>query len=122
VDFVYEVAPQIVVEKPRFGDFIVDSLEDIAANKICTLLGRGEMKDFPALYFLHQHGVDIKQAIEWARQKDAGVSPATLAFVLSDVTFHRIPDYVLKPVTVEALTEFFTRLQEELVRESFPRR
>jgi response regulator of citrate/malate metabolism len=80
------------------------------------------MKDFLDLYFLHQHGVDIKQAIEWARQKDAGVSPATLAFVLSDVTFHRIPDYVLKPVTVEALTEFFTRLQEELVRESFPRR
>jgi predicted nucleotidyltransferase component of viral defense system len=122
VDFVHEVAPQIVAEKPRFGDFIVDSLEDIAANKICTLLGRGEMKDFLDLYFLHQHGVDIKQAIEWARQKDVGVSPATLAFVLSHVTFHRIPDYVLKPVTVEALTEFFARLQEELVRESFPRR
>jgi hypothetical protein len=121
-DFVYEVAPQIVAEKPRFGDFLVDSLEDIAANKICTLLGRGEMKDFLDLYFLHQHGVDIKQAIEWARRKDMGISPATLAFVLSEVTFHRIPDYVLKPVTVEALTEFFTRLQKELVRESFPGR
>jgi len=68
------------------------------------------MKDFLDLYFLHQHGVDIKQAIEWAQRKDAGVSPATLAFVLSDVTFHRIPDYVLKPVTVEALTEFFRSL------------
>lgn len=122
VDFVHEVAPQIVAEKPKFGDFVVDSLEDIAANKICTLLGRGEMKDFLDLYFLHQHGVDIKQAIEWARRKDAGVSPATLAFLLSEVTFHRIPDYVLKPVSVEALTEFFARLQEELVRESFPRR
>ncbi|MFA0732219.1 MAG: hypothetical protein LKKZDAJK_002880 [Candidatus Fervidibacter sp.] len=44
------------------------------------------------LFTLGAKGRDIKQAIEWARRKDAGVSPATLAFVLSEVTFHRIPD------------------------------
>jgi len=122
VDFVRETAPQIVQEKRRFGNIIVDSIEDIAANKICTLLGRGEMKDFIDLYFLHRHGVDIKKAVEWARRKDAGVSSATLAYILNEVTFHRIPDYVLKPVTVEELSAFFAQLRDELVRESFPGR
>lgn len=120
VDFVREIAPQIVQEKTRFGDIIVDSLEDIAANKICTILGRGEMKDFIDLYFLHRYGVDIKKAMEWARQKDAGVSATTLAYILNEVTFHRIPDYVLKPVTVDELNAFFAQLRDELVCESFP--
>lgn len=122
VDFVREVAPQIVHEKSRFGDIIVDSLEDIAANKICTVLGRSEAKDFIDLYFLHQHGVDIKKAVQWARKKDSGVSAATLAYVLNEVTFHRIPEYVLKPVTVEELNAFLAQLRDELVRESFPKR
>ncbi len=120
VDLVREIAPQIVQEKVRFGNIIVDSLEDIAANKICTVLGRGEMKDFIDLYFLHRYGVDIRKTLEWARRKDAGVSAATLAYILDEVSFHRVPDYVLKPVTVDELNAFFSQLRDELVRESFP--
>jgi len=66
--------------------------------------------------------VDIKQAVEWAKRKDAGVSAATSAYVLEEASFHRIPDYVLKPVTVEEVTAFFAWLRDELMRESFPGR
>ncbi len=63
--------------------------------------------------------VDIRKALEWVRRKDAGVSAATLAYILNEVSFHRIPDYVLKPVTVDELNAFFSQLRDELVVKVF---
>lgn len=120
VDCVYEVAVQLVTEKPRFGPIVVDSLEDICCNKLCTVLGRAEIKDYIDLYFLHLHGIDFKAYIDRARTKDAGMSKATLAYVLSQLSIDRLPPYMIKPLSLSELQQFFRRLAEELAAECFP--
>lgn len=44
VDFVREVVPQISEEKNRLDGIVVDTLDDITANKICTVISRAEIK------------------------------------------------------------------------------
>ncbi len=78
VDLVHDSAPQLTREKPRIDGAVIDSLEDIAANKICATLGRAEIRDLIDLFFLARAGVDLEHAVEQAAEKDAGVELATL--------------------------------------------
>jgi predicted nucleotidyltransferase component of viral defense system len=46
------------------GQIVVDSFEDIAVNKVCTILSRYESKDFCDLYFiLHESRYDLEYLI-----------------------------------------------------------
>ncbi|MBM3237897.1 nucleotidyl transferase AbiEii/AbiGii toxin family protein [Candidatus Poribacteria bacterium] len=119
VDGVKDIAVQIVQEKPKFGNVVVDSLEDICSNKICAIVGRGEIKDYIDLYFLHQHGYTIQKYLPFAQQKDTGVSKATIAYVLSEVKFLQISDYMVKPLSIEELQAFFQALSDELALDCF---
>ncbi|MCC6523765.1 MAG: nucleotidyl transferase AbiEii/AbiGii toxin family protein [Polyangiaceae bacterium] len=86
VDLVVDRAPVVDPDKPVFGAVRVDTAREIAANKICTLLGRSELKDLVDLSELLAHGVDLAQALRDARRKDGGAEPATLAWVLEQLT------------------------------------
>ncbi|HIE29692.1 TPA: hypothetical protein EYP66_20680, partial [Candidatus Poribacteria bacterium] len=119
VDGVKDIAIQVVQEKPKFGNVVVDSLEDICCNKICAIVGRGEIKDYIDLYFLHQYGYSIKKYLSFAQKKDSGVSKATIAYVLSEVKFLEIPDYMVKPLSIEELQAFFQALSDELALDCF---
>lgn len=88
VDLVVDRAPTIDVHKVQRGQIRVDTLREIAANKVCTLLSRSEIKDLVDLRALLESGVDLAQALADAEQKDAGVDPATLAWVLDQVSIH----------------------------------
>ncbi len=68
------------------GTVRVDTLREIAANKICTLLSRAEIKDLVDLEQLLGHGQDLEHALADAVKKDAGVDPATLAWLLEQVS------------------------------------
>ena len=46
----------------------VDTQLEIGINKICTLLGRTELKDLIDLYFLANNGFDIKENIPYYLQ------------------------------------------------------
>jgi hypothetical protein len=86
VDLVIDRAKGVVPEKVVFEGVRVDSLREIAANKICTVLARAEIKDLVDLQALLAAGVELQQALDDAALKDAGVDPATLAWVLSEIT------------------------------------
>jgi len=86
VDLVVDRAPVIDTTKQAFGAVRVDTLREIAANKICTLLGRAEIKDLVDLEQLLAHGQDLERALLDAAKKDAGVDPATLAWLLEQVS------------------------------------
>lgn len=86
VDLVIDRAPSVEPMKAAFGAVKVDTLREIAANKICTLLSRSEIKDLVDLEALVNAGVNLEQALADARRKDAGVDPATLAWVLDQVS------------------------------------
>lgn len=120
VDFVIEKVPQIDEEKKKFDLIVVDTPLEIGINKICTLLGRTELKDIVDLYFLVESGFDVKSNIEKAKLKDGGVEPAILSFLLSQVDVSRVPDYMIKDVSSRDLEAFISRLIKELAELSFP--
>ena len=86
VDLVIDRAPMIDAEKAHFGTVRVDTVREIAANKICTLLSRSEIKDLVDLRALLAGGAELEVALADAERKDAGTDPATLAWILDQVT------------------------------------
>lgn len=104
----------------RFGNILVDSLEDIVANKICAALGRTEIKDLIDLYFLNEAGYTIPKYFEAAQQKDAGLSWETLAYTLSQFEIAEIPPFLIKPVTLDSLQQFLEATVSWLIEKSAP--
>ncbi len=86
VDLVIDRAPMIEAEKTSFGAIRVDTLREIVANKICTLLSRNEIRDLVDLRVLLEAGADLERAFADAEKKDAGADPATVAWVLGELT------------------------------------
>lgn len=121
VDFVREVVAQLSDEKNKFEGIVVDTLDDITANKICTLISRAEIKDYVDIYFLGHAGYPLENYIKLAQQKDAGVSQAMLAYLLSEFRLPKVPDFMIAPVSLEDLQEYFQSLARKLAVESFPR-
>jgi len=98
----------------------IDSLEDIAANKLCAILGRAEVRDYVDLFFLARRGVDLVALVAAAQRKDGAADPATLAFVLSEVRVQRPPTGLATPVSVAELQAFIDDLRQRLARSAFP--
>ncbi|HSM92473.1 MAG TPA: nucleotidyl transferase AbiEii/AbiGii toxin family protein [Anaeromyxobacteraceae bacterium] len=86
VDLVVDSTPRVGGEPLRFGEVRVDSLAEIAANKVDALLGRSEIRDLVDLMFILGAGVQLDQAMLGAERKDAGADPATLAWVLDQIS------------------------------------
>jgi hypothetical protein len=74
-------APQIS-EKRLIGGILVDSPQEIFANKLCALLSRVEPRDLFDVMKLEASGLDLKDGCLNAARKDGGFSPAQLAWVL----------------------------------------
>lgn len=85
VDLVIDRAAAIDSQKNQFGNVRVDTLREIAANKICTLIGRSEIKDLVDLRSLLDAGIDLRQAFDDAQKKERSADPATLAWVLDQI-------------------------------------
>jgi hypothetical protein len=85
VDLVLNRAAQIDPEKRRFGSVVVDSPEEIRANKLCTLLSRSELRDLADLRALEAAGYPVdSQSLRDAATKDGGLTPGQLAWVLNE--------------------------------------
>ncbi|MBI5500744.1 MAG: nucleotidyl transferase AbiEii/AbiGii toxin family protein [Deltaproteobacteria bacterium] len=119
VDLVVDRAPQLEEEKTRIGDVRVDSLFEIAANKVCALLSRNEPKDLVDLRAILDAGIRLEDALLGAERKDGGASAANLAFVLDQ---WRIGRAVRLPGDVDAgaLEAFRLDLVDRLSRLAFP--
>lgn len=118
VDLVRERVAQ-GFEKLTFGRVRVDPPGEILANKLCALLSRSEIRDLVDVMFLERAGHDIAAAFELARRKDGGLTPAQLAWVLSEIRIGddaRIPAGV-KPVE---LRTYLVELSRRLSRVGFP--
>ncbi|HLQ38006.1 MAG TPA: nucleotidyl transferase AbiEii/AbiGii toxin family protein [Planctomycetota bacterium] len=84
VDLVVDRAPDVDVVEDRQG-IRLHSLREIAANKICALLGRGEIRDLVDLREILERGLDLASVVSDAERKDGGVSAATLAWLLDSI-------------------------------------
>jgi len=86
VDLVLERCRQVRPEKPLHGVVRVDPAEEILANKLCTLLGRSEIRDLVDVRALEGLGLSLTEALTAGQQKDGGLTPGQLAWVLSQIT------------------------------------
>jgi hypothetical protein len=120
IDLVIDRAPVIEPDKANFGTIQVDTLREIAANKICALVGRSQVKDLVDLKALLDAGIDLDGAIADAGRKDGGADPATLAWLLSELTISpeaRLPG----GVDPAKMTAFVTELIPKLEKIAFER-
>lgn len=86
VDLVRDPGPQGTQEKRQIGTIRLDSPEEILANKLGTLLQRAELRDLVDVRALELAGYSIEAALPLAMLKDAGLTPAQLAWVLSSIS------------------------------------
>jgi len=119
VDVVRDLAPQIEVDKPVHGGIRMDSPREIMANKLCTLLSRGELRDLVDVRALEQAGHKVEEHIALAARKDAGLTPAQLAWVLSQL---EIGEDASPPggVSAEELREYLDDLARRLSEAAYP--
>lgn len=116
VDFAYYPYKRLEIGKVYRKNIKVDSLLDIAVNKLLLINQRAEVKDFVDLYFILQHfslwdlieGVKIKFRME--------LEPLTLASDLLAVEeFDYLPK-MLKPLSLEELQAFIKNQAQKIGR------
>lgn len=119
VDLVRERVWQTTPEKPVINGVRVDPPEEILANKLCALLSRSEIRDLVDVRALESAGYRIEAALAAAALKDTGLTPAQLAWVLSQIEMGED----LQPpggVSVEELRGYVAALIARLTRLAFP--
>jgi predicted nucleotidyltransferase component of viral defense system len=97
VDIVKDTGPQLHPDKLERNNIVIDPADEIQANKLAALVGRAEERDLVDVMFLERAGYSVDVALPVALAKDGGCTPATLAWLLSEVT---IPDGVVLPAGV----------------------
>jgi predicted nucleotidyltransferase component of viral defense system len=120
VDLVRDTAPQIDDVKTTIRGIWVDSKQEIMANKLCTLLSRAELRDIVDVRALEGAGLTVEDHIALAAQKDGGLTPGQLAWVLSQI---EIGDDAVPPggASVEDLRLYVERLIQRLTALAFPK-
>lgn len=109
-------------EFPGYPRLKVDSLADIASNKLLALFGRATLRDFIDVYSLVKKGHFSKQQlVEMAVRKDPGFDLYWLGVAFERVhTFNPdAPDMLLllEAVKLKELEEFFDQWRKEIVQD-----
>jgi predicted nucleotidyltransferase component of viral defense system len=97
VDLVKDVSAQLHPDKLDRDHIVVDSADEILANKLTAIVGRAEKRDLIDVMLLERAGYSIEAALPAALAKDGGCTPATLAWLLSEV---KVPDGIELPAGV----------------------
>lgn len=108
------------IEKSDFPGVKIDSIIDIASNKLLALFQRATLRDFIDVYFLINEKLFTKsELIKLAKQKDEGFDLYWLG-----VAFEQINNFsqdsadillLLKPCTIKELQEFFNSWKKEII-------
>lgn len=79
IDLVKNVSPQLHAQKLERDHIIIDSADEILANKLTAIVDRAEERDLVVIMLLERAGYSIDAALPAALAKDGGCTPATLA-------------------------------------------
>lgn len=120
IDIVVDRAPQLDPQKETFDTIRVDTLREILANKLTTLVSRAELKDLVDLYFLEQAGQDLLAAIPDAREKDGGWDPAVVAMLLDGLEIRETPAWMIRNLPPAELEEFLKKLRLAIAALALP--
>lgn len=119
LDFVRDIPVQFG-ERCRVSGVIVDSLLNIAVNKVTAVFGRADIKDFVDLYFLLSQGFDLDALFRLAAEKDRGFTPFYFVTMLRQIHKARRLPVMVAPIELPALIAFYDDLAERLLAEHRP--
>lgn len=120
IDMVVDRAPQLDAVKREIEGIRVDTVREMLANKLTTLLSRTELKDVVDLYFLEQAGYDLLAAIPDARAKDGGWDPAVVSMLLDNLRVTETPAWMIKELAPSDLVAFLNRLRLAIAAQALP--
>jgi hypothetical protein len=110
LDAVYESTPPLEPSEALDG-IVLESLMDLRASKLTCLLSRSEPRDLVDLLFLDRAGYRPEADLARALQKDAGMDPGILAWLLGQFPLGPLP-LMLEALTVDDLRAFRDSLRE----------
>ncbi len=121
IDFSHYPHPKVERASKKYKTFDVDSLLDIATNKLHTVNQRTEIKDFVDLYFLlhddHFTIWDLFNSAEYKFRQMVFDRYLTAQDLLKVEDFAVLPK-MIKPLTLKELKNFFRDLAQKLARTS----
>jgi hypothetical protein len=119
IDLVHEpVAPLCPPDETPEG-IVVSSLPDLRASKLTCILSRAEPRDLVDLLFLDRSGHPPEHDIAGALTKDAGIDPATLAWLLRDFPLEPLPMMIV-PLSIAELQSFRDDLARRFAAVALP--
>lgn len=123
LDFVADV-PVHFGEFENFDEKIkVDSMENIAVNKITAIFGRTDPKDFVDLYFLlKKEGFKLDELIAKAKKKDLGITEFYLAGALSNIQNTTQMPEMLVSLSHKELEKYMLELSNQLFLKIKPKK
>ncbi len=119
LDLVYEPLPDLGGEGTLVEGVAVRSGTDLRASKLTCVLSRSEPRDLVDLLFLDRAGHPPEQDLSLALQKDAGIDPAILAWLLNQLPVEPMPEMLL-PLSSAELLAWRDELAERMRAVSLP--
>jgi predicted nucleotidyltransferase component of viral defense system len=114
IDLIRDFGP-LYGERTMYEGMIVDSLDNIAANKILAIFGRAATKDFVDLYFILRQGYNWRKLFEMAQAKDPGLTLFYFAGMLRQIERpQELPD-ILVPLELKDLQGCFLSMAHEII-------
>jgi hypothetical protein len=114
VDLIRDFGPQYG-QRSTVDGIVVDSLENIGANKLITILSRTEARDFVDLCFVLRAGCAFEDLLEEAQEKDVGLHPFFVAGALLQIRHVNALPTTTPPLTLEELYVFISSLADDLL-------
>jgi hypothetical protein len=119
LDLVHESLPDIETPPLPVEGIVVESFADLRAAKLTCLLSRAEPRDLVDIMFLDRSGHSPETDLPLALQKDAGIDPGVLAWLLRDFPTSPLPRMIV-PLTEGDLRRFRDELAERLRAVALP--
>ncbi len=117
IEMVNDVPSHIgqLVYDPVLG--IIDSKENILANKVTAIVDRTLPKDIVDIYFLLKDGLSIRKALTDAKSKAAGISPLLIAKIFAEFDYTIVDDEIkwVTPVSSETIKQYLRNLSIAII-------
>ena len=114
VDVVIDASPP--AEAPSSVEGVqVQGLADLRASKLTCLVSRSEPRDLVDVLFLDRAGFAAELDLPLAAEKDTGVDPGVMAWLLGEFPVSPLPQ-MIAPLTTTELRAFRDQLRERLKR------
>ncbi len=115
LDVVHEPLPDLQPPPAPIDGVVIESLPDLRAAKLTCLLSRSEPRDLVDVLFLERSGFRPEADFPLAAQKDAGMDPGILAWLLKDFPLAPMP-MMLVPLDAAELKAYRGELAERFKR------